>query len=114
MAKITKTVEVKVCEVCDAQDVYHECTECGRTFCYTCGKTELVTYKTQMNFCSIDNPEYCLACNTKLRQHPTPEFSALLKLRMLDAAYQLWMTDMRAQVEEAEKEISALRAKGTQ
>jgi hypothetical protein len=43
MAIVTKTVEVKVCDICGARedladDVIRKCSHCGKDFCSECGE----------------------------------------------------------------------------
>ena len=72
MGTITKTVEVKTCDICncredEAEEVIRQCNMCGRDFCCQCGEI----YVGQIGLEEFGTLQLCKECLKKIVKYKT-------------------------------------------
>jgi hypothetical protein len=117
MVGIKKTIEVRKCDNCGAEDACYHCDCCGADYCFECGfeNNMIIKYPHEVHFERSNDLELCVKCNSS----PPPKiipvlkaFQAIINLRKVeDAWHEDFKNKSKKAASKAAEELTKLRKK---
>lgn len=103
-------VEVSFCDICGREASGHyTCGNCGKEYCYACGKTELKEYRHVAHGQGTGDICYCHECDAKLLVNGSKEHAAYRKIESLRNEEKGWYEDFAKRYKEAELVLRLLQ-----
>ncbi len=65
--KVTKTVQLNICDICKTEECHYQCNGCKMDICYECQETHSVRYNVGVYHGGSGDAIYCRPCDVKLQ-----------------------------------------------